>query len=229
MELRGKRALDAGGGHPVVACYFDTHVNGETSGHPSSKARASIRAPEDMDKEVGKLTREQLVVFWQRRWRRLPPKGISRRLLECNAAWLIQSEAQGTISSATRRRLTELAEAGNASGKRTNQSPLEPAGGTRSGRRPLQSGSRLVRQWKGRTHVVDVVEGGFSYNGRTFTSLTAIALEITGARWSGPRFFGLDRTKRNSTRDAARSDAPVAAQEPSSNAPASQNVERSDA
>jgi len=227
--MRGKRALDTGGDHSVVACHVDTYVNGETSGHPSSKARASIPASEDVDEKVGKLKRGQLVVFWQRRWRQSPPKGISRRLLECNAAWLMQADAKGAISSATRRRLTELAEAGKASGQRTNQSPMVSAGGTRNARRPLRPGSRLVRQWKGQTHVVDVVEGGFSYDGRTFASLTAIAFEITGARWSGPRFFGLDRTKGNSTRDAARSDAPVAAQEPSSNAAASQGEERSDA
>jgi len=209
--MRGKHALDAGGGHQVVACHVDTYVNGETSGQPSSKARASILAPEDVDEKVRKLTREQLVVFWQRRWRRSPPKGISRCLLECNAAWLMQADGKGAISSATRRRLTELAEAGKASGKRTNQSPMVSAGETRNARRPLRPGSRLVRQWKGQTHVVDVVEGGFSYDGRTFTSLTAIALEITGARWSGPRFFGLVRMKRDSIRDAASSDALMAA------------------
>lgn len=227
--MRGKRALDAGGGHPVVACRVDTYLNGERSGHPSSKARASIPVSEDVDEKVGKLTREQLVVFWQRRWRRSPPKGISRRLLECNAAWLMQADAKGAISSATRRCLHKLASAGEGDGKRTNQSAIEPSKGERSGRRPLRPGSRLIRQWKGQTHVVDVVEGGFSYDGRTFTSLTAIAFEITGARWSGPRFFGLDRTKKNSTRGAARSDAPVAAQEPSSNAAAPQDEERSDA
>ena len=52
-----------------------------------------------------------------------------------------------------------------------------------------------MREWHGRTHVVSVTEGGFEYQGRTFPSLTAIAVEITGAHWSGPRFFGLVRRK----------------------------------
>lgn len=227
--MRGQRALDACGGHSVVACHVDTSANGETSDHPSSKAKVSVPAPRDVDEKVGKLTREQLAVFWQRRWRRAPPKGISRRLLECNAAWLLQAEAQGAITAATRRRLNELAGAVDDDSNKREHPARESAPGPKNARRALRPGSRLVRQWKGQTHVVDVVEGSFSYDGRTFNSLTAIAFEITGARWSGPRFFGLDRTKRNSTRDAATSDASVAAQEPSSNTAASQNGERSDA
>ena len=50
---------------------------------------------------------------------------------------------------------------------------------------------RLVREWNGRTHTVRVEEDGFTYGGSSYRSLTAIARDITGARWSGPRFFGL--------------------------------------
>ena len=56
---------------------------------------------------------------------------------------------------------------------------------------PLRPGTRLTREWHGRTHHVHVVEGGFDYQDQPYRSLTAIAREITGARWSGPRFFGL--------------------------------------
>jgi hypothetical protein len=49
----------------------------------------------------------------------------------------------------------------------------------------------LVREWNGQTHTVTVEEEGFTYAGRNYRSLSAIAREITGARWSGPRFFGL--------------------------------------
>ena len=55
----------------------------------------------------------------------------------------------------------------------------------------LNDGARLVREWNGCTHVVEVVEGGFVWNGERHSSLSAIASAITGARWSGPRFFGL--------------------------------------
>ena len=54
-----------------------------------------------------------------------------------------------------------------------------------------QAGQRLVREWNGKRHVVDVTRDGYVWNGRTWRSLSAIAREITGARWSGPRFFGV--------------------------------------
>jgi len=53
------------------------------------------------------------------------------------------------------------------------------------------SGTRLVREWSGREHIVDVTDDGFVWNNQTWSSLTAIATEITGTKWSGPRFFGV--------------------------------------
>lgn len=64
-----------------------------------------------------------------------------------------------------------------------------PARGKRGA--PLPVGSRLVREWNGRVHTVDVVDSQFLYNGRSYRSLSEIARVITGTRWSGPRFFGL--------------------------------------
>ena len=58
----------------------------------------------------------------------------------------------------------------------------------------LKPGARLVREWRGQTHTVAVTEDGFEYAGKSYASLTRIAKEITGAHWSGPRFFGLPAT-----------------------------------
>ncbi len=55
----------------------------------------------------------------------------------------------------------------------------------------LSPGTRLLREWQGQTHHVTVLTQGFEYGGRTYRSLTAIALAITGMAWSGPLFFGL--------------------------------------
>lgn len=55
----------------------------------------------------------------------------------------------------------------------------------------LQPGTRLVREWQGRTWTVEVIDGGFLMGGERFDSLSGIAKKITGAHWSGPRFFGL--------------------------------------
>ena len=56
----------------------------------------------------------------------------------------------------------------------------------------LSPGAHLVREWNGRTYQVHVLEGGFEMDGKTWRSLSAIAKHITGATWSGPRFFGLN-------------------------------------
>jgi hypothetical protein len=58
----------------------------------------------------------------------------------------------------------------------------------------LKPGARLVREWGGRTHTVTVTEDGFEYAGQDYPLLTRIAKKITGAHWSGPRFFGLLKT-----------------------------------
>ncbi len=62
--------------------------------------------------------------------------------------------------------------------------------------RRVTSGARLFREWRGEMHRVTVLENGFEYRDRRYRSLSVIAREITGTRWSGPRFFGLrDRSR----------------------------------
>ena len=55
----------------------------------------------------------------------------------------------------------------------------------------IDPGGRLLREWDGVTHSVDVIEGGYRWDGQTYHSLSSVARAITGAHWSGPRFFGL--------------------------------------
>jgi Protein of unknown function (DUF2924) len=62
----------------------------------------------------------------------------------------------------------------------------------------LKPGARLVREWHGHTHTITVTEDGFEYAGTSYSALTKIAKKITGAHWSGPRFFGLVRAATNS-------------------------------
>ena len=61
--------------------------------------------------------------------------------------------------------------------------------------RRIKPGAILVREWKGQSHRVTIVEDGYAYQGKTYESLSVIARLITGTRWSGPRFFGL-RTEK---------------------------------
>ena len=65
----------------------------------------------------------------------------------------------------------------------------------------LRPGTMLAREWNGRMHRVAVLADGFAWNGKTYPSLSKIALAITGTRWNGPRFFGL----REKTSKEARS------------------------
>ena len=73
---------------------------------------------------------------------------------------------------------------------RRSDAEIAPKGAKR-----IRAGTRVVREWNGRTHSVTVEEEGFTYAGRSYRSLSAIARQITGARWSGPRFFGLATKK----------------------------------
>jgi hypothetical protein len=57
----------------------------------------------------------------------------------------------------------------------------------------LTPGTRVIREWNGKTISVEVREGGFVWEERMYRSLSEIARTVTGAHWSGPRFFGLNR------------------------------------
>lgn len=59
--------------------------------------------------------------------------------------------------------------------------------------RSLKRGTRLIRHWHGKANNVTVLNEGFEYEGQHYSSLSQIARQITGAAWSGPRFFGLKR------------------------------------
>ncbi|PJK28822.1 DUF2924 domain-containing protein [Minwuia thermotolerans] len=191
--MRRDNSIRAGGDGNVAA--RDTNATSSRSDR-SGRSTPSPSIPssaDDVETCVRALSRDDLAVLWQRRWRRPPPKGLSRRLLEGNAGWLLQAEASGGLTAETRRRLDALARS-NGSGEEVVNDAPPAAAGAASGRLRLRPGSRLIRQWQGRSHVVEVIKDGFIYDGQQFTSLTAIARTITGAHWSGPRFFGLNAT-----------------------------------
>jgi hypothetical protein len=132
------------------------------------------------------------IIALRAEWRRLfggePPR-LSRDLLVRALAYRVQERAMGGLSRASLKRLRELAE--NPQGR---EPPPDPAAS-------LRSGAKLMREWHGRTHVVVVTDTAFDYAGSSYKSLTQIAKLITGAHWSGPRFFGL--TNGQPTRECA--------------------------
>ena len=121
-----------------------------------------------------------LRVEWRRLHRANPPQRIGRHLLELGVAWKLQERAYGGLSAAMKRRLAELAKTMDEKGD------LAKAPAVR-----LKPGVKLVREWRGETHDVLVLEDGFQWRGQRWRSLSAIAREISGTHWSGPRFFGL--------------------------------------
>src|SRR3984893_1111866 len=74
----------------------------------------------------------------------------------------------------------------------------------------LKPGTRLVREWQGRTYDVRVLDDGFSWQGTSYRSLSALAGKITGTAWSGPLFFGL-KPNRSATRRSSRVPGPAGA------------------
>jgi hypothetical protein len=154
---------------------------------------------------LGDLPRDELVALWEKTYGCRPPKGIKRGLLERFAAWHLQARRLGGHSRSVRKMLRQAARpasggmnasdgdgaaggGGTEPDGRTKASELDAAHSLKPALRP---GMRLVREWNGRMHAVDVTEEGFLFDGRVYRSLSAIAKRITGAHWSGPRFFGV--------------------------------------
>jgi len=116
--------------------------------------------------------------MWRELFDREPPV-LGRRYLEDRIAYRVQELHFGGLSDRARRRLDALAD------------QLEPkAARRRDPGRPI-AGTRLVREWQGVQHIVEVREHDFEYEGRPYRSLSAVAREIAGTRWNGWLFFGL--------------------------------------
>lgn len=123
--------------------------------------------------EIEAMDRAALLVAWSNLFRSDVPKGLSQPFLRRFLAFEVQARRAGGLPKAIVATLM-------------TQSVRAPAIG-------LAPGGRLLREWNGVTHVVEVTPDGYRWNGRSHRSLSAIARAITGARWSGPRFFGLRR------------------------------------
>jgi hypothetical protein len=120
-----------------------------------------------------RASRHRLTEHWSEYFGAAPPPRTSRSLMIRAVAYKMQERVIGGLSAATRRLL--CAE--------------EPAPVRR--RRGLRPGTVLIREWHGIAHQITIVEQGVIYRGEHHRSLSEVARLITGARWSGPRFFGV--------------------------------------
>jgi hypothetical protein len=108
-----------------------------------------------------------------------PPTHSSADFLRSNIAWALQARAAKKTPHILRQALLKMINSADP-----HQGP------------PCKTGTRLIREWQGQTHEVTILDKGYLWQGEHYRSLSRIALEITGARWSGPRFFGLIETSK---------------------------------
>ena len=150
--------------------------------------------------ELGRLPVAEL----RRRWREQSGRKASlqepprvRALLVRDLAWMAQ---KGDLDQETRRLLKSAVRQASAQAVSSPECNTPKKRSRKTKKPQLQAGVTLVREWRGKTYKVKVVEGSngkqvFVFAGREYRSLTVIAKEITGAHWSGPRFFGLNRVR----------------------------------
>jgi Protein of unknown function (DUF2924) len=137
------------------------------------------------------LDPQELNARWKSLYGSDPPDRIRRPLMIQALAYRLQEQALGGLKPATRRLLRSVA--GGADTHR--QTAVES-------KHPVKAGAVLIREWHGTKHQVTALKDGFMFRGKRFQSLSKIAGEITGTRWSGPLFFGLKKLHQEAQRGA---------------------------
>ena len=140
-------------------------------------------------------TRDVLEAAWEDHYGTRPPPRLSRATLALGVAYALQAAVYGDLSARHTRHLKQLI-AKRADGPAVSVPPPFS----------LRPGVRLMREWNGETQLVDVLDDGFAWKGERYGSLSAVARAITGTRWSGPRFFGLNQAF--AAREKRQSDTP---------------------
>jgi len=153
----------------------------------------------DFDKLVPQLDQlrqqsaEELLKQWQALFGVASPKKLRSSLLVQGIAYRLQGRALGGLKPSTLRLLERIAD--DTAAGRPVSIPSEKVRTT--------IGTVLMREWHGKKHQVTVLEDGFLYRTKRFRSLSQIARLITGARWSGPLFFGLKSTRKDQINETA--------------------------
>jgi hypothetical protein len=153
------------------------------------------RRPQQASVEVeiaglGDFGLAELRTRWQGLYGRPAPRFFRRKLLIRGLAYQMQVKIYGGLSEDTKRRLREIAAAVHDG--TFEAADLEPR---------IKPGTKLIRTWKKTTHEVMVLDDGFTWSGKRYTSLSTIAKTITGTSWNGWRFFGVNRPKERADRN----------------------------
>jgi hypothetical protein len=150
---------------------------------PAVPDRASL------DNEIARLRGldvGELRARWHTVFRRRAPPHLPRHLLFRILAYRLQADRLGELDNDSRRVLDRI---GSGSAERIERLVAD----LKRSRTELRPGTLLTREWDGHLQQVMVLAGGFTWNGKTYRSLSKVAFAMTGTRWSGPRFFGLDQ------------------------------------
>ena len=143
-----------------------------------------------LDNEIARLRGldiGQLRARWHTVFRRAAPPHLPRHLLFRILAYRLQADRLGDLDADTRRLLDRI---GSGSSDEIDRLVAD----LNRSRTGLKPGTLLTREWGGHLQRVMVLADGFSWNGKTYRSLSKVASAITGSRWNGPRFFGLRDT-----------------------------------
>ena len=146
------------------------------------QVRQSLEALEEAVAELEALPKDELRRRWAESFKTAPPPRSSREFLQRSLAHRIQEQTLGGLPPRVRKRLAKLV---GAFERDPSFAPVVAPS--------FKPGTRLIREWKGEIHEVEVLKMGFSWHGSRYGNLSKIAREITGTRWSGPLFFGLKK------------------------------------
>jgi hypothetical protein len=128
--------------------------------------------------QLDDLTVSELREFFRKTSLGSIPKNASQSFLKGHLVWAYQAQEAGYNPIKLRSELLRKTRQANRRSK-----PL------------YKPGTRLIREWQGVVQEVTIEKAGFVWNGKRYRSLSQIARLITGTRWSGPRFFGLNEEK----------------------------------
>jgi hypothetical protein len=140
-----------------------------------------------LDNEIARLRGldvGDLRARWHTVFRRAAPPHLPRHLLFRILAYRLQADQLGDLDADSRRVLERL---GSGSSEAIDRLVADLS----RSRIELRPGTLLTREWDGHLQKIMVLADGFTWNGKTYRSLSKVAFAITGSRWNGPRFFGL--------------------------------------
>ena len=149
-----------------------------------SRALRNVTGCREALARLPELELSELRQQWRALYKSEASPHLSRELLLRAVAYRLQEVALGGLRPEHQRQLRQFAQQFKETGEIRRRPSLE-----------LKAGTRLVREWQGRTYEVLVLDDGFSWQGTHYRSLSAVARKITGTSWSGPLFFGLKQNR----------------------------------